>query len=160
MKYYNFDDIAFQESKLKVRFKHRIQNIGQALGYNDRSIPASRRVDVPLFLVSFLLKNGHCNLAEKLVDDNLSNDLKAKACLVNLNEISNYFLLLIADIGQKEEAMDLFNDRISDFSILLLKETFGEDDLWKMDATEKRLIVEARRELQKFRRFFISGCLD
>jgi GINS complex subunit 3 len=156
MNYYDIDDILMQESRLKVRFNHRIRNFGFSPSEKGSHIPAGKKAEVPYFLVSFLLRNGHCTLAEELIDDTLLNDLKAKSSLVDLGSLCKYFFYLYSELLPEAGLEAFFLERMSDHSALVLKETFSENDAWRLDAVERKLIVKSRKTLQMFRRFFIG----
>jgi GINS complex subunit 3 len=156
MEYYNIDDILARESRLKVRFNHRIHNFGFLPLETQTHIPKGKKVEAPYFLVSFLLRNDHCMVAEELIGDVLLSDLRAKPSLVDLGSICKYFFFLYSELVPSIDLRTFFLERMDDYSALMLKEGLSGDDTWRLDAAEKRLIANSRRRFQAFRRFFIG----
>ncbi|AFN84061.1 hypothetical protein EROM_110790 [Encephalitozoon romaleae SJ-2008] len=157
MEYYNAEDILLNESKIPVTFKHKIQNFG-FLGVRSKILPENRKVDVPYFLVDFLLRNGHCELDMGVLPESLLSDIKAKPSAVDLRSVCPYFFYLYSTLLREEVSLsEFFYERIRDYSPLVLKKAFSEDDIWRLDMTERNLVVHSRRVFQRFYSFLVVG---
>ncbi|CAD26002.1 hypothetical protein [Encephalitozoon cuniculi GB-M1] len=156
MEYYSPDDILLGESRIQVTFKHKIRNFG-FLGPRPKILPENRRVEVPYFLVSFLLRNGHCELGEGFLKESLLEDIRAKPSTVDLRSVCPYFFYLYAMLlGEGAGLPEFFYERVGDYSSLVLKKTFSEDDVWRLDMVERSLVVGSRRRFQRFCAFLVA----
>ncbi|ADM12579.1 uncharacterized protein Eint_110790 [Encephalitozoon intestinalis ATCC 50506] len=157
MEYYDPDDILLNETRIQVVFKHKVQNFG-FLGQRSRILPENKKVEVPYFLVAFLLKNDHCKLAEGFPDKSLLEDISAKPGVIDLRSVCPYFFYLHSILLKEEVSLpEFFYERIGDHSSLVLKKAFSEDDVWRLDVIERGLIVRSRRTFQRFHNFLILG---
>lgn len=157
MQYYDPDDILLGESRIPVVFAHRIQNFGFLGPRTCKAVPRGRRVDVPYFLVAFLMRNGHCELAEGFPDAGVLDDIRARASAVDLRSRSHYFFFLYSMLlGAKEPLQEFFYERVADYSCLVLKSVFSEDDVWQLDMTERALVTRSRRRFQEFHGFLVG----
>lgn len=158
MDYYDIDDILLHESRMKVEFKHRIFNFGFTASHPSGAIAENRKVDVPYFLIGFLLRNNHCEVCRDTPNTMLIHDMRANASIVDLRTVCPYFFYLYPVIlNDRRSLAEFFYERVGEYSKLLLKETFSEDDVWRLDMTERKLIVESRRSFLLFRSFLITG---
>lgn len=157
MDYYDVDDILLRETRVRVAFRHKIHNFGFLASQSTSVVPENRKVEVPYFLVEFLLRNDHCRLCDDALNDGLLNSMRAKASIVDLRAVCPHFFLLYSRIADRKMLAGFFYERMGDFCRLLLKEAFSEDDVCRLDAGERRLVVESRRQLQRFRMFFVGG---
>lgn len=157
MEYYSVEDILLNESKIPVIFKHKIQNFG-FLGTRPKILPENRKVDVPYFLVDFLLRNGHCELDKGFLAESLLSDIKAKPSAVDLRSVCPYFFYLYSALLRDEISLsEFFYERIGDYSPLVLKKAFSEDDVWRLDMAERSLVMHSRKAFQRFYSFFVIG---
>ncbi|KAG5858995.1 hypothetical protein KMI_09g14220 [Encephalitozoon hellem] len=157
MEYYSLDDILLDEQRIPVIFKHRIQNFG-FLGSRAKVVPENKKVDAPYFLVGFLLRNGHCELDKEFPDEALLYDIRAKPSAVDLRSVCPYFFYLYSILLREKVFLpEFFYERVGDYSSLVLKREFSEDDVWKLDMIERGLIVCSRRMFQRFYSFFVTG---
>ncbi|KAH9410617.1 hypothetical protein HK407_12g17480 [Ordospora pajunii] len=156
MVYYDVDDIMLSEQKIPVTFNHTVLNFGLLGSDTCRTIPAGKKVDAPYFLVGFLLRNGHCKMSREFHSEKVVEDIRAKPSAVDLRSVCPYFFYLHSMLaGSHALLAEFFYERIGDYSPLILKDAFSEDDVWKLEMTERRLIVQARKTFQSFRVFFL-----
>jgi hypothetical protein len=158
MEFYNIDSIGQKEGKVRVRFNHDVNFVGFYCSQSDKSIPKNAPVDVPLFLVDFLLENEHCTLSKEILSDTERNDLLAKASSVNLRSINPHFFMFYKSVPPLKDdssfLYDVFTERMRDFSLLMYKEALSEDDLVGMDVSERKLIVKSRKKYTQYRKLW------
>ncbi|KAM0671750.1 hypothetical protein CWI42_120800 [Ordospora colligata] len=156
MTYYDIDDIMLNEQKIPITFNHTVLNFGLLGSRACKTISAGKKVDAPYFLVGFLLRNGHCNLSSEFNNEKVMEDIRAKPSAVDLRSVCPYFFYLHSILADSNALLaEFFYERIGDYSPLILKDTFSEDDVWKLEMTERQLIIRARRIFQRFKIFFM-----
>lgn len=151
MDYYNIDSILAHEEKIKVKFPHQIRNFGFYINPTLSAIRSGTHVDVPYFLVDFLLRNEHCVLVDSRVD-RLKDDLDAEAGIVDLSD--THFFMLDRNYADCSYLVNIFYERVGAGAKLIVKEDFSEGDLTVMSHCEKKLFIESRRCFKMFQDFF------
>lgn len=154
MNYFSIDDILMNETKIKVKFKNKIDNFGFYISETTKGIPKDKSVELPYFLIKFLIENKHCELVDDLLPKDLQDDLKACPFLVNLNNFYQFFYLFLANFEEKKFAKQILTERLSKFSKLIIKENLDEDDIYFMDQTEKKIILKGRESFQTFNKYY------
>lgn len=150
MDYYCIDSILAEEEKLKVKFASEIDNFGFYLSPAHQSIKKDTKVDLPLFLIKFLLLNEHCSVVEHPLKA-VKHDLDAGAALVDLK--NRYFYGVNVLIYDRRYLFHVFFERIGSLVTLLPKDDFGEDDVARLSSEEKRIAVRSRRVFAEFENF-------
>ncbi|KAF7683463.1 DNA replication complex GINS protein psf3 [Astathelohania contejeani] len=154
MNYYDIDDILMREGKLKVTFEYPIQFFGFYYSYQHEGIPALKPAAMPLFLIDFLLENEHCKLIKSVISETMKNELLAKASIVDVYRVEPYFFSFLKRVylllNQQNFLYEILTERLSDYSVLLFKNAFSEDDIAFLDVKEKKLIIKARQKYLKF----------
>lgn len=157
MDYYSIDKILAEETKIKIKFKHKIHHFGFFVNDLYTDIKENLNVDIPLYISIFFLKNKHCVLCNDIISENTKNDLQANSSLVNLNSISSFFYDLVSIFYEPEYVNSIFLYRICAFYTLIMKERLDEDDIFLMDSIEKKIVIAARINYLKYRKYFISS---
>lgn len=152
MEYYSVDSIMADEEKIKVKFPCQIRNFGFYINPTLGAIRGGTRVDVPYFLVAFLLRNEHCVLVDPRVD-RLKDDLDAEAGIVDLS--GTHFFMLDRHYADRGYLAGIFYERMGAGARLIVKEDFSEDDLALTSHCERRLLIESRRRFKTFQDFFL-----
>jgi len=156
MEYYNIDSILAEEEKLKVKFLHDIDNFGFYISPTHSVIKRETKVDLPFFLVKFLVMNDYCHVVEHPLKA-VKFDLDAGAGIVDFR--SKYFYSLNMFIYDRKYLSSIFFERIGTFVPILLKEDFNEDDVSKLSSEERKIILSSRRNYVKFEDFYDrKGC--
>lgn len=138
MDYFDLRDVLVREEYVCVKFPHRITSLGFALGPERREIPAHKRIEVPVFLLDFILQNDHCSVEREVVSAELREDLRANPSNVHLSHISRHFygLARIFYTQDAEFFCDVLLSRLSCFLQKLVEKKLDEQDLDTMDACE------------------------
>ncbi|KAM0679610.1 DNA replication protein [Glugoides intestinalis] len=153
MDYYNIDLILAQEEKIMVKLPRDVENFGFYLSPEHLTIKKDTNVELPFFLVKFLLQHEYCNITAHPVE-NRKNDLDANASLVNLN--NEHFYGLGKFLFDQEYLSKIFLERIGAFMTFLPKEDFSQDDLTKQSYEERKLILRARKVFVEFQNFYFG----
>ncbi|ELA41016.1 uncharacterized protein VICG_01975 [Vittaforma corneae ATCC 50505] len=151
MDYYCIDSILAEEEKLKVKFSHEVENFGFYLGPTHSSIKRDAKVDLPFFLIKFLLLNEYCCVVEHPLKT-MKHDLDAGAVLVDLK--NRYFYTVNMHIYDRKYLFHTFFERIGSLITLLPKGDFSEDDVAKLSSEEKKIIVCSRRVFVEFENYY------
>lgn len=158
MNYYKIDRILAEEEKISVKFEKDIENFGFYAGPLQSNVKADTKVDMPLFLVKFLIQNEHCFLVDhpltKKSSTLLRNDLEANSSIVDLK--NRHFYFVNRNIGEKDFLNRIFFERIGTHIILITKEDFNEDDMSKLSYEEKRIIADSRKKFLEFEEFYFN----
>ncbi|KAF9762956.1 DNA replication complex GINS protein PSF3 [Nosema granulosis] len=151
MDYFSIDDILMNETKIKVKFRNKINNFGFYLSESTKDIDENKNVELPYFLIKFLIENKHCEAVEEILPKEIKNELKACSSIVCLNQIYPYFYLFLSNFDDtKEFARDILIERISKFSKMIIKENLDEDDIYFMDQSEKKVLLSAREFFKRY----------
>ncbi|KAG0439748.1 hypothetical protein DMUE_2219 [Dictyocoela muelleri] len=136
--------ILSKENKVVVKFKYDIEiDFPEFI-----KIEANKKISLPIFLVDFLIKNGHCSY-EEIMKPELKKEFNAKASCVDIG--SMYFYQNIIELDENiEYGQNVFLERMKDFLDLVIKNDISEDDFASMDVTEKSIIKEARNTFHIF----------
>lgn len=145
MDYFDLRDILVREEYVCVRFPHRITSLSFVLSPERSEIPAHKRIEVPIFLLDFILQNDHCSVEREVVPVETREDLHAKPSNVHLSHISRHFYSL-ARIFYSQDAeffCDVLLNRLSCFLQKFVEKKLDEKDLDTMDAVEADIIRTA-----------------
>lgn len=153
MEYYNIDSILAQEEKIMVKLPRDIENFGFYLSPEHATIKKDTKVELPFFLVKFLLKHEYCSIADHPVQ-NRKDDLDANASLVDLK--NEHFYGLGKFLFDHDYLSKVFLERIGTFMTFLAKDDFSEDDLSELSYEERKLILKARKTFIKFQNFYFG----
>ena len=151
MDYYKLDRILEEEEKIKVKFPCEIENFGIYINPSLTNIKQDVKADIPLFLIKFLIQNEFCTVLEDPYTS-IKNDLEAEASIVDLK--NRYFYGICKHLIDHEVLSKTFYERMGSYIGLLLKKDFTEDDVMRMSAEEKQLIIISRQEFQRFQDFY------
>ncbi|EOB12937.1 hypothetical protein NBO_304g0004 [Nosema bombycis CQ1] len=155
MDYYSIDEILTEETKLKVKFKHKINNFECYFSSDhDREIEADKKIELPYFLVKFLIENRHCEIVQDLITKEMVNELKAFPPSVDLNQIYNYFYRFLQNFNEKDFTKEMLKERLSKFSKMIIKENLNEDDIYFMDKSEKHVIQSGREAFLEYKKYY------
>lgn len=154
MNYFSIDDILMNETKIKIKFNNKINNFGFYISENTKEIKKDKNVELPYFLIKFLIENKHCEIVDDLLQKDLQNDLKACSSLVNLNNFYKYFYLFLSNFKEKNFVKNILIERLSKFSKMIIKENLDEDDIYFMDQTEKKIILKGRESFLTFNKYY------
>lgn len=151
MDYYNVDTILADEEKLNVKFDHTIKNFGFYISPSTLDIKKGFKVDLPCFLIKFLLKNDHCSVESCLYFD-LENDFAAAASIVNLRD--THFFLVESQFIDTEIILNIFFERLGDFLKYIIKEDFSENDMSLLSYEERKYVIICRKWFKYFENFY------
>ncbi|KAK6090876.1 hypothetical protein P3W45_000121 [Vairimorpha bombi] len=153
---YSLENALVNETKVRVKFKHRINNFGFFISDLFENIEPDAKVDIPLYIAKFFLENKHCTLCNEIIQEDIKNDIRANSSIINLSSMYSYFYYFVSNFYDKEYVIEIMFSRYNKLYTLILKERLDEDDIFILDATEKRIIVEARRVYLIYRSYFIN----
>ncbi|EPR79877.1 hypothetical protein SLOPH_2231 [Spraguea lophii 42_110] len=140
MRYFDLHDIIAEETMIETTFSI------------DKSLISEYIIDdhINLYYLKFLLENDHCSVINPL--DSIRNELLAKADIVNVNNKSKEFFLLLTKLDE-DEVFSIFADRASEFLKYIFLEDFNDDDQVNMDIKEKELYIKARKKYMEYNNF-------
>lgn len=156
MEYYNVESILAEEEKLNVKFAHDIQNFGFYISPTLNTIKKDTKVDLPFFLVKFLILNEYCHIVEHPVKS-VKFELDACSAIVDLK--CRHFYSIGMFIYDRRYLCSVFFERIGSFVPILLKGEFSEDDVSRLSSEERRMIISARKCYVQFEEFY-KRCWD
>ncbi|WUR02211.1 DNA replication complex GINS protein PSF3-like [Vairimorpha necatrix] len=151
------ENINTQEIKIRVFFKHKIENFGFLVSETYKDIEAGTKVDVPLYIAQFLIENNHCTLANPILSEETENDLKANSSIINLNSLYKEFYKFIVNFKSNDFVLNIMFSRYTTLYKLILKEQLDEDDVFMLDNSEKKIIKMARKKYLMYREYFIKS---
>lgn len=151
MNYYNIDSILAEEEKVKVKFPHQIRHFGFYIGPGVSTIRSDTKIDLPFFLVSFLLKNEHCTIeASRYLQ--FKDDFAAEASIVNLRD--THFFILESNFENSTEILNIFYERLAACIKLIIKDDFTEEDTVLMSYEERQYTIYCRKWFKMFQDFY------
>lgn len=151
MDYYKLEKILEEEEKIKVKFPCEIENFGMFINPSLANIKKEVKVDLSLYLIKFLIQNEFCSVLENPFQK-LKNDLEADSSIVDLK--NKYFYGVCKNLINKKILSGIFYERVGSFIGLMLKKDFTEDDVMKMSAEEKKILMSSRQEFKRFQDFY------
>jgi hypothetical protein len=154
MNYYDIDNIIAQEEKLKVKFPYNIKNFGFYINPNTSDIKMDTHVDLPYFLVKFLLENDYCSLVENPLNL-IKNELDAAPRKIDLKNRNFYNLNKF--INDKVYLSDIFYQRMGSYASLMEKQSFNEDDMAIMSYEEKKIMLSSEKTFKLFKQFKLKN---
>lgn len=153
MDYYSVDAILAEEDKLKVKLPKDVNNFAFYHGPGQEILKKDTKVDLPFFLIKFLIQNEYCTIIEHPVDA-IKNDLDACSHIVNLK--NKHFYEVGRFITDRKYLAQVFFERIGSFINILPKEDFSEDDLCNLSYEEKKIILKSRKQYSEFQNFYFN----
>lgn len=157
MDYYDLFCILAEEEKLKVRFNHAVDNFGFFLSPSTSCIHAGTPVEMPFFLVSFLLKNDHCQRVDSRVLL-LKDPLDAEASIVSLRD--TFFFSIESQFEYSDWVIALFYERMAAHTKLIVKPDFNEEDTRLLSSEERKYIVQSRRWFKMYQDYYYRKCTE
>jgi len=151
MDYYSVDSILADEERIKVKFEHQIDNFGFYINTSLSAIRENTKIDLPFFLLSFLLRNEHCTLVRSQVGA-LKDDLDADPTIVCLKD--THFFVLNSRFEDPAYLLDVFYERIGTFARTIVKDDFCENDLSLMSYSEGEYLIGCQRNFKRFQDFY------
>lgn len=152
MDYYHIDAILADEEKLKVKFKCKIDSFGICSGQNSPIINPGKAIELPFFLISFLLINEHCELINSPLEQ-LKDELDAHSPIVDMN--NSHFYHTNKNLENYKYLANIFYERIGDFIKYLSKEDFSEEDISKLSYVERKYLMKSRKIFKMFQDFYL-----
>lgn len=152
MDYYDIDAILADEEKLKVKFNYKIDCFGMFGGQSSQIINPGKAIELPFFLISFLLINEHCELVNSPLEQ-LKDDLDAHSPIVDLN--NSHFYHTSKNPENYKYLGNIFYERIGDFIKYLNKEDFSEEDISKLSYVERKYLIGSRKMYKMFQDFYL-----
>lgn len=165
MNFYNIDDFLKDEQSYNVLFKEEILPTKLYKG-----VQPGKKIELPVFAIRFLLTNDHCELFKakkpsesKNLFEKHRNDFYAQADIVNLHNEHFYSFITfynnnVDQIKNEQDTnnaflLEIFLKRMGEFSKLMIKETFSEEDVAHLSYEEKNILVQSRKIFQAFKTY-------
>ena len=162
MEYFDVDDISFREETLCIKFPYKVEFLGLFLLNEREDVPASRRVDVPVFLLDFILQNGHCFIEKEVLSLETRNSLHAKPAAVSISGISRHFYEIAHMLYEQDYSFfyEVFLGRMAHLLQKLVEKNLGEQEIEKMDINEEKIISFTEKSITEYRVPFSSLSLS
>ncbi|EDQ31163.1 hypothetical protein EBI_25877 [Enterocytozoon bieneusi H348] len=170
MEYYNINNFLSDEQYVSIMFNEKIYPTKLYKGINP-----FKKIELPIFLIKFLLENEFCEICakcdNKLIDNllifNIKNDLYAQPELVNFQNQYFYTFINASEQISFDTKLNSLNQntffintiflyRMGYFSKLLVKDNFHEKDLEYLSFEEYNIILNARYMYQRYQKYEIN----
>ncbi len=156
MDYYDIHSILIDEEKVNVKFKHTIYNFGFYIGPRISNIKKNKKVDLPYFLVGFLIQNEHCEITSRYTE--LKNDLAAEPSIVNLRD--THFFMIESRFFDPDILLSIFFERLGVYLKNVMKYEFCENDTQMLSYEERKYVITCRKWFKAFEDFYFHKNKD
>ena len=137
-KYYDLDDLLYQEQKITVAFTHPIQ-------IHSKRYKRNKKLELPIYIVDFFIQNDHCK--PFLITEEESIILQADCTLFNFK---NMFFYNFNKYLKENIIYEIFCTRMQFYSKLLYEDHVDKKVLSTLEYEEKKNIKNGREEWKKY----------